>query len=364
MCNQENFYANAFNHLPGLGAQRLKLISSHFKLMSDAWQCQDLSEFRKAGLPDRIIRRIFAVRNSLDLNHLAAELERNNIRCVNINEKAYPTLLRQIHNPPFLIYLRGNLDIKDCLAVAVVGTRKCTNYGIQVTEKIVSELAVNKITVVSGLALGIDTIAHKSALENNGQTIAVLGGSVVKNEIYPRINSILAEKIVSQGALISEYPPGAFSLKQNFPVRNRLISGLCQGTIVIEAGRRSGALITAFLALEQNREVMAVPGNITSPMSAGTNMLITKGAALIRQSKDIFEALNVKEPNIIQETRKILPETRTERIILGLLDSEPKHLDKIVSLTKFDVNVISSTLSIMELKGLVRSTNGGRYIKL
>jgi len=364
MEQEEKIYAHAFNQFPQIGAKRLGLIQKHFGSFKAAWRSASLAKFLTTGMTAKTVRAIFRRRRRLNPTQLWKQMTAENIVCLDRNDSNYPRLLKEIHSPPFLLYIRGKIKSVDDLAVAIVGTRKLTTYGDQVTNRLAAELAANSITVVSGLALGIDSLAHNSTLAAGGRTVAVLGGSVAKDEIYPRSNSRLAEKIVRNGALISEYPPGTKAFKHHFPLRNRIISGLCRGTIVVEAGRRSGALITAFTALEQNREVMAVPGNITAPMSAGCNMLITKGAALVRNCDDIFAAMNLEQPRQTQAARQILPETAAEKKIFGVLTAEPIPLERIIFLTKFDVNVISSTLSIMELKGLVRHIGGSRYIKL
>jgi DNA processing protein len=364
MLEKEKLYLHAFIQIPGLGPRKLALLKKYFGAFADAWHCRNYTEFSRAQLDNKTIANIFAVRDHLDPEKLYAVLAKENINTSSLDETGYPSLLKKIYDPPPLLYYRGQLPPADSIALAIVGTRKNTDYGERVLKEIIPTLVEARITIVSGLALGIDSLAHQATLDAGGTTSAVLGASVAKNEIYPQANSRLAEKIAVTGALISEYPPDTTPKKHHFPRRNRLISGLCAGTLVIEAGERSGALITAFLALEQNREVMAIPGPITAPQSAGCNLLISKGAALISRPEDVFECLSLPSPNSDSKTPKKQPDNALERKIYEALTAGPALLDKIAFLTKFDVNVISSTLSIMELKGLVRHVNGGRYIKL
>lgn len=361
----EKIYLNALLHIAGLGPRRLALLKKHFGNFTNAWHCQEHFEFYQAKLDEKTIANIFAGRRQLDPEELFSILIRESISTVSLDETGYPSLLKKIYDPPPLLYYRGHLPSNEVINLAVVGTRKHTAYGANVLQLLIPPLVTAKLAITSGLALGIDTLAHQTTLAAGGTTIAVLGGSVAAAEVYPQANFRLAEKIVKTGGtLISEYPPGTTAQKFNFPRRNRLISGLCPGTLVIEAGKRSGALITAFLALEQNREVMAIPGPITAPQAAGCNLLIAKGAALIRGPEDILNCLNLpplgNTPQMPSETLT----NETEKKIYEALTADPTLIDKIAFLTKFDVNVISSTLSIMELKALVRRTNDGRYIKL
>jgi DNA processing protein len=261
------------------------------------------------------------------------------------------------------LYYRGELEAFSGFLLAVVGARKYSAYGAQVTEKLVRELTFNKLTVVSGMALGIDTLVHAAAIGAGGKTIAVLGSGLDRQNIYPSQNRYLADKIQAHGGLIlSEYPIGTMPLKHHFPQRNRIISGLSSATLVIEAGEKSGALITAFHALEQNREVFAVPGSIYSGSSEGTNRLITMGAKLVAGAKDIIETLNLTEAATYIENKKIIPETAEEELIFAQLSYEPMHIDELKQLTKLDTSVINSTLTIMEMKGMVKNLGNMQYV--
>jgi len=272
------------------------------------------------------------------------------------NDKDYPLRLKKIPDPPKQLYIEGNLSVIN-FPLAVVGTRKISDYGRQTTEYFVKDLVRAGITIVSGLALGVDGLAHRIALENNGRTIAILGSGL--NHIYPTAHKKLAEKIlIAGGALISEYPPETPPYKSNFPARNRIISGLSLGVLVVEAPKNSGALITADFALKQKRKIFVVPGRIYDKNSQGTNELIKKGAQLVSESKDILKILNIKP--ILQKTeitRNLLSE---EKMILEILTKEPTSIDKITQKTKMPVGVTLSLLTQMEIKGLIKNTGGNQ----
>jgi DNA processing protein len=241
----------------------------------------------------------------------------------------------------------------------VVGTRKPTVYSRQVAEEMATELAKNKITIVSGMAKGIDTMAHRSALEAGGRSIAVMGGGL--DTVYPAENTALAKSLLNNGALISEYHPGTRPRPENFPRRNRIMSGMSLGVLVIEAGKNSGALITARLALEQNREVFAIPGSILSPTSSGTNHLIQEGAKLVSDYRDILEELNLTAVAQQLEMKEIIPSSETESLLLQQLSAEAVHIDDICRASGLPISAVSSTLAMMELKGIVRQVGAMNY---
>jgi DNA processing protein len=325
-----------------------------------AWQAS-ARELQQAGLDQRTLEALREARRELDL---AAELQRIRASGVMIStweDPAYPQLLREIYDPPPLLYLRGELVPADQRAVAIVGTRNPTAYGQEVAHHLAHGLAENGITVISGLALGIDTIAHKAVLEAGGRTIAVLGGGLQR--IYPERNKPLAARIAQQGVLLSEYAPYLPALAGNFPARNRVISGLALGVLVIEAGERSGALITAQFALEQGRDVLAVPGSILSRASAGCNRLIGEGATLVRRVEDILEQLSLHQRATQQEICVIAPATHEEARLLEVLSFEPQHIDELGSRAGLPAGSVTATLGLMELKGYVRCVNGTYYVR-
>jgi len=272
-------------------------------------------------------------------------------------------LLKEIYTPPALLYLRGKIEPRDEFSLGIVGTRKLSAYGQQATPFIAAELARAGLTIISGLAKGIDTLAHRAALSAGGRTIAVLGSGLNKTNIYPFSNRRLAEEISRKGAVISEFPLGTQPLAQHFPQRNRIISGLSLGILVIEAPERSGALITAKDALEQNRDVFAIPGPIFAQNSFGTNNLIKMGAKLVGQANDILEELNLSlltEPSSVD--KKIIPDNQEEALILKQLSEEPIHIDKIIKQTKLSTAIVNSNLTLMEMKGKVRNLGGNNYV--
>ena len=354
-------YWVALNQFSKFGPLRFKKLLKYFQTAEQIFNAP-INEFKNAGIEESIAQEFISMRTKINPDQLWDNLEKENIKIVTINEDAYPKLLKEIHNPPALLYYKGKLE-HDEYTLAVVGTRKCTSYGQQIVNDIVKKLISSNLTIVSGLALGIDTLAHSATLEARGRTISILGTGLDKQSIYPVTNKYLADKIVSEGGCIfSEFPLGTPPLKHHFPQRNRIISGLSLGTLVIEAGERSGALITAFLALEQNREVFSVPGNIYSPVSAGPNKLIKLGAKTITSAEELIESLNLTQATEYIKTKEIVGETETEKKIIPHLDHEPKHVDELIRLTKLDTSTINSTLTIMEMKGMVKNLGGMQYV--
>ena len=351
-------YWVGFNAIPGIGRVRFNQLEGYFDSLEDAWEAGPV-ELRQAGLDRNSIRAIVEWRPKISLEALMAKLKQYGIKTITYHNDAYPTRLKEIYDYPPLIYVRGNIVAEDEWCLAVVGTRRPTVYGRQVTEGLVTELVRNKITVVSGLAKGIDSVAHRAALEAGGRTIAVTGGGL--DSIYPAENADLARRIIKQGALVSEYHPGTKPRPENFPRRNRIMSGMSLGVLVVEAGKNSGALITARLALEQNREVLAVPGSILSPTSRGTNQLIKEGARLVRDTNDILEELNLTAVAEQLEMKEIIPSSDTEALLLKKLGAEPVHIDEVCRSSGMPMSVVSSTLAMMELKGMVKQVGIMNY---
>lgn len=280
-------------------------------------------------------------------------------KTIHLKDKSYPRLLKEIHDPPEVLYIKGEIKPEDELALAVVGTRKCTSYGEEVTERLVGDLVAYGLTIVSGMALGIDAVAHQTALRCGGRTIAVLGTGI--DIIYPAENKSLARRIVQNGAILSEFDPGTEAAPWTFPRRNRIISGLSLGVLVVEAPEQSGALITANLASEQNREVFAVPGPTFSEASVGTLKLIQQGAKLVRTVDDILAELNLEARRGAAEARKVIPESPEEEAILKLLKTEPRSVDFLVRESKLGASAVLATLSTMEITGKVRNLGGQVY---
>ncbi len=352
-------YWIGINLVKGIGAVRLRALLDHFGDAKSAWEGTP-ADLRAAGLSKNLVERFLKARSDVDLDALWDEIAAKNIRVMTWDDADYPARLREIAQPPPILYLRGDFLEEDAWAVAIVGTRRVTSYGRQVTEEIATFLAQNGVTVVSGLARGVDGIAHQAALNAGGRNLAVLGSGV--DRIYPPEHRNLAEAIIGSGAILSDYPPNTPPEASNFPSRNRIISGLSMGTIVIEAGETSGALITANFSVEQGREVFAVPGNIFAPQSKGPNKLLQQGAHPLLKPRDILDVLDLTRVTEHRAARKTLPADATEAQLLDALAYEPLHVDEIRAKTGLAVEKVSSTLVMMELKGMVRHVGGMNYV--
>ena len=352
-------YWVGFSRMPGIGRVKISQLLEHFSTLEHAWKAST-GELRKAGLDSKSADTIVNMRPRISLDAEMESLKRYKVKVLTCGSATYPQRLREIYDYPPVLYVRGNPLPEDETCLAVVGTRRATVYGRQVTEEIVSDLARNKVTIVSGLAKGIDSIAHRAALEAGGRTIAVFACGL--DIVYPAENANLAREIMEHGALISEYPLGIRPKADNFPRRNRIMSGLSLGVLVVEAGESSGALITANQALEQNRDVFAVPGSILSPASRGTNHLIQEGAKLVRNHVDILEELNLAMVAQQLEMKEILPADENESLLLKQLSAEPTHIDEVCRHSRLTPALVSSTLTMMELKGMVKQVGGMNYV--
>lgn len=356
----ERIYWVAFNRVSGIGPARIRALLDEFGSLSAAWHA-DARSLVRAGLDRRALENWWETRRRLDLEAEQARLRKLGVQVLTWNDAEYPALLREIPSSPPVLYVRGELLPADEWAIAVVGTRRVTSYGEAVTRKLVAELAAAGVTIVSGLALGVDALAHHVALENGGRTIAVLGSGV--DQLYPARNRGLASRIMRQGAIISDYPLGTPPDASNFPPRNRIISGLARGTLVVEAGETSGALITANYALEQGREVLAVPGSILSRSSRGTNALIRDGAIPVLEAADVIRALDLEMAIPQREVRELIPADEQEARLLALLNDEPCHVDELGRMAQMAAGELNSLLAIMELKGLVRRVGAMSYVR-
>jgi len=356
-------YLVALSHFKRFGPRRLKYLFDYFASWQRVWEASP-ADLAMAGIRPDIIDLFIYFRNQIDPDEIMKNLARKKIELAFLGEKLYPPLLREIYDPPPVLYYKGSLDEKTfAIPLAVVGTRKASDYGKRVSEEIVRDLALAGLTIVSGLALGIDAIAHKAALKAKGQTVAFLGSGV--DEIYPRTNHRLAQEIANNGGcLISEYPPETPALKANFPRRNRLIAGSCLGTLIIEAAEKSGALITGRSALEEGREVFAIPGSIYSLTSVGPNNLIKLGARTVTTADDIISMLGLPVLQRQATNVQTLSQSPEEEIILRALGDEAKHANELARETKLDINLINARLIIMEMKGLIKLQGSSTYIKL
>lgn len=358
-------YLLALHNIDGLGPIRLKALVDHFKDPKLAWEA-NIREIKGIGeirVPRNVVELWVESRKTLDPEEYAQSITKAGIKWMTIFDDNYPKLLKEIYDPPVVLYYKGEILKEDKNAIGVVGTRKMTGYGRIVTGQFVSDLVNAGLTIVSGLAKGVDAKSHWTTLENNGRTIAVLGGGL--NNIYPPENRKLAEEIINgHGAVISEYPPDKPSLPGNFPSRNRIIAGLSQAILVTEAAEDSGSLITAKLAVEQGREVFAVPGPITSSLSKGPIDLIKMGAKAVFDADEILDELGLKKGARGKGKGVSLVElSEEERKVLECLENDTLHIDEIVRKLNTNAAAVSALLIKMEIKGVVQNLGNGNYCK-
>lgn len=347
---------------PKFGPSRLEKIRNYFETYEAGFNAGK-RELIQAQIEEKIAEEFIETRAKINIKKIIEKIEEEKIKIIIINSENYPTRLKEIYKAPFLLYYKGNFPVKNEFILSIVGSRKFSPYGKQVALEITRDLVRNNMSTISGLALGIDNLVHQTTLDNQGKTYAVLGSGLDNRSIYPRANYYLAQKIISEnGALLSEFPLFSPPLKHHFPQRNRIISGLSLGTLVIEANIKSGALITARFALEQNREVFAVPGNIFNASSLGPLKLIQDGAIPIKNAKEILDALDLNEINTYIDNKKIITDSLEEEKILKLLSKNPIHINEIARLAKLNISLINSTLTLMEMKGIVKNLGGMEYI--
>lgn len=357
----ETKYWVAFNRIAGIGRVRYEAMLSHFGKLSGAWMAAR-SDLAAAGLDQHAVRLIADRRGSIDPDVEMADLAKEGVAALTWNDPTYPTRLKEIDDPPPVIYVRGHLAPSDELAIAVVGTRRPTPYGRQVAEEIAQQLATNRLTIVSGLARGVDAIAHRAALQSGGRTVAVMACGL--DLVYPPEHSRLSREICETGAVISEQPLGTQPRGDYFPRRNRILAGLSLGVLVIEADFKSGAMITARQALDYNREVFAIPGSIFSPQSRGTNASIQRGEAkLVLSVEDILEELNLTMAPQQIEMQELVPPTDTEAQVLRHLSREAAHINDVCRVSGLPAATVSSLLAMMELKGIVKQTAPAAYVR-
>ena len=350
--------------VPGIGPRRILALVAKFG-SPEAVLRASVNELCTVNGVD--VRTASRIRTEADRDFARDQLRRANrlgVRFLTCWDEDYPARLKEISDPPVLLYVLGALSDAQEIMLAVVGTRTPSTYGRVVTENLCAELAERGITIVSGLARGIDTIAHRTALKAGGRTIAVLGSGV--DVVYPPENRALARKIREGGALISEFPLGTQPEAPNFPRRNRIIGGMTVGTLVVEAGERSGALITAQLALEQNRDVFAVPGNITSEKSRGTNRLIKQGAKLVESAQDILDEIRPQLPSLLRKAARLSRQPELDGIekrVYESLSNEPRHIDDIAGSLGMDTGRVLAALLSLELKNLALQMTGKYFVR-
>ena len=362
-------YRVALGRVRNLGAVRFKKLEASFGDLEEVWRAS-VGALRAAGLDSATAAALVSARNEISPDEELARLEKAGVRALGWRDPEYPARLKEIDSPPPALYVKGRLLPEDEGSVAVVGTRRPTGYGKEAAETLAGDLARCGITIVSGLALGIDGIAHRAALAAAGRTIAVVASGL--DIVYPKEHAGLARQIEEQGAVVSEYPLGMRPDSRNFPRRNRLISGITLGTLVVEAGEHSGAGWTVQHALEQNREVFCVPGNIFSPASRLTNRLIQEGAKLVSCHEDILEELNLRVVSRQIELRlseargedlPASPDADGERALLRCLNHEPRHIDDLRREANLPAPLVGSLLTMLELKGLVKEVGGMHYVR-
>jgi DNA processing protein len=348
--------------VPGVGPRTRRALLDRFGSAAAVLSVAP-SELRTVpGVGSKLAQQIVAARGEIDAEAEIALCQKHGLQIVTDADGKYPSVLREIHDPPGLLFVRGDLTPQDGLAIAIVGTRHATQYGKRVAERLAASLARAGLVVVSGLARGIDSAAHRGALSADGRTLAVLGSGVLN--IYPPEHTKLAEQIATRGALVSEAPPRAAPRSGVFPQRNRIISGLSLGVVIVEAGQRSGALITAQLAMEQGREVFAVPGLVDNRSSRGCHQLIRDGAKLVETADDVLEELG---PLFEPAPREEGPEVRhpaelmlneLEQTVLAAIGSEETPIDQIAIETDLPIHRVLATISVLEMRRLVKRTSG------
>lgn len=359
---QEKQYLHWLLGVPRIGYLRCLRLLNRFGSAKTVWEADEADFQNIPSISPKEVSAILASRTTYSFAEQEQFLKQHAIRLLDRNDPEYPPLLQQIFDPPHLLYVQGELLPEDNHALAVVGSRHPTNYGSLVTTKLTSELAAAGITVVSGLARGIDTLAHEAALQANGRTIAVLAGGLLN--LYPSENKPLAHRIVHQGALLSEFHPLAPAHPGMFPIRNRIISGMSRAVLLVEAARKSGSLITADQALDQSRDVFAVPGPITSPLSQGTNDLIRQGARLVTGVEDIWEEYPDwrPEPGDLTASSPV-PASPEERQLLDLIGYGAVHADHLLRFSSLAAGTVHRLLLEMELKGWIKQMPGQMYMK-
>jgi DNA processing protein len=350
-------------HVPGIGNHLFKRLIDRFNLPESVFQASRQQLLEVEGITERHLDAMRSYKAGKSLKAELDQIHQKGYKIITLTDRLYPPLLKEIPDPPPYLYVYGNLD-GSFKNIAVVGSRHPTAYGVSITKNLCADLCALGIIIVSGMAVGIDTAAHRGALSGKGKTVAVLGSGF--NKIYPAQNKTLFEQIAAQGAVISEFALDAEPEAHHFPIRNRIISGMSMGTVVVEASRRSGSLITAKLAAEQNREVFAVPGSIQSFKSTGTHALIKQGAKLVENAQDVVEELEayLDTPAISADRARndAHPELSTltpeERVVYNMISPYPEHIDTIGRKAHIEAGTLLSVLLQLELKGMVQQLPG------
>lgn len=359
--DEERKYWIAFSKISRIGSVRAGLLSAHFSSMKEAWGAS-AAELMAAGLDRGTVTSIVTSRSSIDPDAELEKLRKAGVQAYCWLDDEYPARLKEIDDKPPVLYVRGQLLPEDEWALAIVGTRRATPYGRQAAEHFATDLARHRITIVSGLARGIDAVAHRSALSAGGRTIGVLACGL--DLVYPPEHVKLALEIMQHGCLIGDYPLGTQPRSEYFPRRNRILSAVSLGVLVVEGDVDSGALITARVALDQNREVFAVPGSIYSPTYRGANKLIREGEAkLVAVAEDILEELNLTMATHQMELREALPADPIEARLLKVISNQPIHIDEVQRASGLPIATVSGALAILELKGMVKQIGPMNFVR-
>lgn len=344
------------NSVYGIGHRTIEQFLNYFGSFEGIWKApaSEISKFPK--LRKKAAERLLETRNSDFIDKHKKNLQSKDVKYMISSDESYPEILKNIKDFPYILYMKGHIEKEDRNALAIIGSRKCTSYGKNIAYKFAKELAEYGITIISGMAYGIDSAAHRGALDGGGRTISVLGCGV--DICYPKSNNNLMREIIENGAVISEYPLGTEPTSGNFPRRNRIISGLCRGVLVVEAGLKSGSLITIDYALDQGKDVFAVPGNINCSVSKGTNKLIKEGAKPVTCVEDILEEYNItKKSNNDKNTYNNLSES--ERLVMEIVEKkQPIHIDMVSSILHLDPATVNSVITILEIKDLIEQLPG------
>ena len=363
---EEIFYWLGLSLVPGVGSILYKRLLERFNHPMAAFQASTEELLGVEGMVQRVVEAIHRGPFEKAIEREFYLLEKAKGTLLTLHGEGYPRRLKAIYDPPPLLYVRGAVKAEDDFAIAIVGSRKTSTYGREITDKLSQDLARQGMTVVSGMARGIDSVAHQGALSANGRTLAVLGCGV--DVIYPPENRRLYDEIIAHGAVLSEFPMGSPPEGSHFPKRNRVISGLSLGVVVVQAGQKSGSLITASYALEQGRDVFAVPGNVGIHGSSGTNQLIKDGAKLVATSADILEEViaqwkREKDEDGAQEKKVTLVLSPDEKVVYDHLEEDPLHIDPLIRECQLDPGKVLSLLLGLELRGLVVQWPGKCFSK-
>ncbi|MCQ1528013.1 DNA-processing protein DprA [Lutispora saccharofermentans] len=355
---EDKKYSLWLSGLPQIGSRRYTALIKYFGSAKRVFESSRNELFESGILNGKLIDLIISKRDIDKIDRYLKKVKENDIKVYTIDEESYPQNLKNIYDPPPVLYVRGNIESGDECAIAVVGSRKASDYGLKTGERLGMELAEAGITVISGMALGIDSAAHRGALKAGGRTIAVFACGL--NYVYPKGNYNLAKKIIKHGAIISEYPLGIAAAPQNFPARNRIISGMSKGVVIVEANEKSGSLITADFALEQGRDVFAVPGNIGAPNSRGTNELIKNGAKLVSCIDDILEEYGIQTIDF-KTSASSEAFDEIEQSILTFISGSGRSMDEIIEHLGSETGLILSKTVQLEIKGRIKEIDGIYY---